>query len=289
MLAIRISVIICDRVNDVIATVRTDPFIFRGNVSEAGYEWLKGEDGKPRLVPRHIPGTSFRTSEPHKALFLKFAKMAPTREEIQSFADLHGDLFSRYELKHSAARMDRTAAHGASFRTWTQEIGDMRVLVVLWENIQHRQLSTLKRVVKWSEKEVGYILKTPRRERDVILAHADIPGTGLSRFRPRDVLLPARCALQLEINLRLAEYPAVPRLTWTPDTPGCHQRIIIEPSNLLSAMWLQFAQAVTGEFQLRLCECGCGRYFQVGPGGRRADATTFDGACRQRKNRRKEK
>jgi hypothetical protein len=56
------------------------------------------------------------------------------------------------------------------------------------------------------------------------------------------------------------------------------------PPNLLAAMWLQFAHAVTGEFQLQLC-AGCGKYFQVGPGARRADATTCSDACRQRKKR----
>ena len=74
----------------------------------------------------------------------------------------------------------------------------------------------------------------------------------------------------------------VPRLAWTPDY---HQRLIFVPSNLLAAMWLQFAQAVTGEFKLKRCE-QCGEYFPVGPGGKRADAETCGDRCRQRKRRR---
>jgi hypothetical protein len=258
-----------------------NPFAFRGTVSEAGYEWVKGRDGKHRLVPHHVPGIGFRPFEPQPGLFRDFTNLPSTRDAIRAFADQHGDLFNRYQQQQSAARPDGTVTHGASFATWTQEIGDMRVLVDLWERIQKRQIAELKKVIKWTEKDVGYVIKTPRRERNVTLAHADISETGLDCFSPKDVVLPARCALQLEINVRLAEYPTVPRLSWTPDY---HQRIVFQPPNLLTAMWLQFAQAVTGEFQLKICE-GCGKYFQVGPGGRRADATTCSDACRQRKRR----
>jgi hypothetical protein len=251
-----------------------NPFNFRGNVSGSGYEWVKGRDGKQHLVPRREPGIGYRPCEPDSGVFLEFAKMPPTKEAIQNFAGLHGDLFS---------------ISGTSLSAWTKEAGDMRALVTLWEHIQQRQLVALKKVIKWNEKEVGYEIKTPLHERDITLAHADLPATGFDRFSPKDVVLPARCALQLEINVRLAERPTVPRLSWTPDTGDTsgdyHQRIVFQPPNLLAAMWLQFAQAVTEEFLLKECE-GCGKYFQVGPGGRRADATTCGDACRQLKHRR---
>ncbi len=269
-----------------------NPFAFRGTVNEAGYEWVKGRDSKTRLVPRHVPGIGFRPSEPQPGLFRDFANLGSTRDVIQAFAGKHGDLFTRYEPHQGAVRADGTVTRGASLGTWTREIGDMRALIVIWEQIQHRQIAELKKLIKWTEKDVSYVIKTPRRERNVTLAHADIADTGLSRFSPKDVVLPARCALQLEINARLAENPTVPRLSWTPDTRDTsgdyRQRILFTPPNLLAAMWLQFAQAVTEEFQLTVCE-GCGKYFQVGPGGRRADATTCSDACRQRKNRQSKK
>jgi len=57
------------------------------------------------------------------------------------------------------------------------------------------------------------------------------------------------------------------------------------PSNLLAAMWLQFAQFASGTFELKRCP-GCGAYFQAGNGAkRRADAVTCSDACRQRKKR----
>jgi hypothetical protein len=264
-----------------ISPIKTDPFIIRETVSEAGYEWLAGVDGRPRLVPRHVPGVGFRLCEPHPGLFREFAVLNPTRDVILAFAEQYGDLFNSYAVEQSAVREDHTVTQGTSFGEWTREIADMRVLVELWENIQHRRIAALKKIVKWTIKEVGYVIETPRRSADVTLAHADIPGSGFSRFSRKDVLLPAKCALQREINKRLAEQPTIPRLAWTPDY---HQRLIFMPPNLLGAMWLQLAQAVAGEFELYPCDF-CGKFFQRGPGGRRADATTCSDACRQRKKR----
>jgi hypothetical protein len=264
-----------------ITPVKTDPFILRETVCEAGYEWLMGVDAKPRLVPCRVPGVVYRKCEPRPGLFREFAELSPTKDAIQVFAGQYGDLFNRYTLEQGAAREDGSAEHGTSLGTWTREIGDMLVLVELWEDIQHRRIAALKTLVKWTAKDVSYMIKTPRRSSNVILAHADIPGTGFDRFSPKDVLLPAKCALQRELNKRIAEQPTVPRLAFTPDY---HQRLIFVPPNLLAAMWLQFAQAVAGEFELYPCEA-CGKFFQRGPGGRRADATTCSDACRQRKKR----
>jgi hypothetical protein len=281
LIAIRLSVTIRDRRKSMITPVKIDPFILRETVSEAGYEWLKGVDGKPRLVPLRVPGFGYRRCEPHPGLFREFAKLSPTKDSIQGFAGQYGDLFNRYALEQDAARDDGTVEHGASLGTWTKEIGDMRVLVGLWDDIQHRRIAALKTLVKWTARDVSYVIDTPRRRANVTLAHADIPGSGFSRFSRKDVVLPARCALQMEINKRIAEEPTVPRLAWTPDS---RQRLIFVPPNLLGAMWLQFAQAVTGELELYPCDA-CGKFFQRGPGGRRADATTCSDACRQRKKR----
>jgi hypothetical protein len=267
----------------VIATVKTDPFAFRARVSDAGYEWLKGEDDKLRLVPRRVPGTGFHESDIGPGLFLQFKSLSETRAEIESFASVHGDLFNRYEPSQRIIHKDGTASYGLSLKTWTQEINDMKTVAGLWECIKGRNLAILQKVILWTDKEVGYVLRTSpkRRVRRVTLAHADIPNSGFLRFSKEDVLLPARCALQEEINARLADSPPVPRLVWTPDY---HERVVLSPPNLLSAMWLQFAQAVTSEFELYPCDA-CGQYFQRGPGGRRADSATCSDACRQRKNR----
>jgi hypothetical protein len=266
------------------AEVRTDLFIFRGLVSEAGYEWLTGMDSKPRLVTRLVPGVGFRLCEPHPGLFREFADLAldPTKEAIKHFAQTYGDLFNRCEPQQSAKRKDGTVAVGATLGTWKQEIGDMRVLVNLWDQIKAvpPQIAELKKIITRTDKALSYVITTPRRESNETIAHADIPGSGLERFDRDDVLLPARCALQIEVNKRIAEFPTVPGLVWTPDY---HQRIIFKPSNLLAAMWIQFAQDMIGKF--RLVKCVCGHYFQVGPGAKKGHSITCSPKCRKRKSR----
>ena len=271
-----------------ITPVRTDPFIFRGAVNDAGYEWLKGIDGELRLVPRRGPGRRFYLHEPHPGVFRDFAALQPTQDAIKGFADTYGDILDRHKGEQFAVRGDSTVDFGTSLGRWRREIGDMRVIVSLWDQVQNRQLSELKKIITHSEKHLRYVVKTPKHEARVTLAHADIPESGWDRFDPEDVLLPARCALQMEINKRLSDTdtPSLvfPRLVWTPEYD---QRIIFQPCNLLAAMWMQFAQAVTGKFQLKRCVV-CGKGFQAGPGGKRADAITCSDSCRQRKKRESE-
>jgi hypothetical protein len=273
-----------------IREVRPDPFIFRNAVSGAGYEWFKGRDGQPRLVMQDAPGVGLQVKKLHPGLFREFARLEPTQEAIRGFAKEYGDLFNRWQ---DSRREDGTLMWGTLLRTWKEEIGEMRVLVGLWDQIQARQIAELKKIVTQTKEGPWYRIVTPKHDASASVAYENTPSPlnepiSYSRiqFAPDDVLLPARCALQLEINKRLSEDSTIPLLTWTPDTKetsgGYHQRLIFRPSSLLAAMWIQFAQAVTEEFQLRQCDF-CGDYFQVGPGARRLDATTCSDVCRVRR------
>jgi hypothetical protein len=275
----------------VIREIAVDPFIFRWHVEQEGYEWKAGGvDAELRLFGRGGLGSWLRVYEPLKipGLFLKFAKIRSAQNAILEFAGEYGDLFDSYSIEEVRVQRGRMAG-GATLDTWKAEIGDMRALVRLWEAIRKPQAREnameLKRVITWAHGGVRHETKTPKAHQHSWLAHPLDPNfdAQCGGFKPGDVLLPARYALQREINCRIASAPtfSTPRLAWTPDY---HQRLIFAPSNLLGAMWLQFAQAVTEEFVLKRCE-ECGRYFQTGPGGRRADAITCGEACRQRKSR----
>jgi hypothetical protein len=262
--------------------IRTNPFIFRWAVNESGYKWAKGlVDKKPHLVSR-TEQAGFRLRELKDGLFAEFAALSPTQDEIEHFAQEYGsNLVSTYDdLGDLVVREDYTATWGTSLEAWQSEISDMKALVRLWDDIRYRRLVALRKVIDWSDNGVGYKLCG----RYINLAARDILLTvPLRRFVYNDVLLPAQYALQKEINRRL-EAPrsaTVPRLAWTPDN---QQRLIFVPKNLLAAMWLQFAQAVTEELQLRACT-ECGKYFQVGPGANRADRKTCSERCRQRRKR----
>lgn len=265
-----------------ISQVKTDPFSFRCVVNKAGYEWSQGLlDTNDYLVPKDAPDARILVRDTPNALFQEFARLRATRDAIVEFAGKYGDLLSKGPF---VAVIGTTPLTGTSFGRWKAEIGDMRVIVGLWEDIEQKREERLRKIVTIdSSKGVRYAIRTPKGERRRWLQHPDLADSSLTPFKPGDVFLPARYALQYEINTRLAdtEIVTIPQLAWTPDQ---NQRLIFKPSSILAAMWLQLSQAVTGELQLKICEA-CGKYFQAGPGGRRADATTCSDACRQRKRR----
>lgn len=254
----------------------TDTFAFRWTVNEAGYEWLNGPDGKLRLFPRYQPGLGLRSYTPEPGLFREFAELNPTRDNIQHFAEKYGDLFDRWDITHTRVRQDARTVGGTSLDRWKIKIADMRAIVTIWDHIRDKRLDELRKIIVRTKNEVCYV----RGRTNITLARV-----GASRFNPKDVVLPARFALQLEINKRLAdtETPTlvVPRITVTPDN---HQRIVFQPCNLLAAMWMQFAEATIGAFRLQQC-AGCHKYFQVGPGAKKGHATTCSPTCRKRWSR----
>lgn len=288
--------------------IKTDPFAFNWLVDEQGYEWVQGLDSEPRLVAcwrSEGPESRLRIYAPLKEqrLFLKFAAVKPQRADIQHFANRYGTLFNYYSDGTAVQRAPgayRTAQlHGTSLRKWKWEIGYMRALVDIWKATKAARKNVLKGVISWDRKDmVSYKIELPLgMSSQTILAAHSVNQYLLTRFRSGDVLKPARYLLQAEINKRIADINSsnhlaiVPRLVWCPGPridgftkPDHHQRIIFEPTNLLAAMWLQFARAVTEEYQLQMCE-GCGEYFQVGKGARRMHTKTCSSRCRQRASR----
>jgi hypothetical protein len=278
--------------------IRTSPFIFRWEVEEDGYEWkqqrktelrLVGRGGRDSRIMRYAPMEEF------PGLFLEFAKLKPTQESVCQFANRYGLLFEYSDIEDVVVQRGRMLL-GSTLPEWNDEIGRINAIVNLWEAVEGRKIEELQKVIKWNDNGVKYWIKSRSGAQwGSVLAHtADADyEVMIARFKSGNILQPARYALRREINRRIATATTVPRLMWAPGEqrhgqplkPDAHMRIAFVPSNLLAAMWLQFAQAVTGEYKLRTCK-GCLAYFQVGPGGKRADADTCSPKCRQRKKRR---
>ena len=285
--------------------INTEPFPFRWQVEATGYQWLRGLiDSEWRLVARllGLQPRRMRVYEPLKdnRLFLKFAALKPTRLEIKRFADRYGTLFNKYDVREVVRRpkgqYDDSQVYGTRFVLWKSEIERMGRLVRIWKAVKGGRKNQLKHVIRWkSHNAVGYKLGTEMGW----LATPETNRFLLGRFSPKNVLKPATYLLQRQINQRIAEWDTcgyvaiVPRLVWCPGPridgvarPDHHQRIIFQPTNLLAAIWLQFAKAVTEEYQLRFCE-GCGEPLQVGKGARRSHTQTCSPRCRQRVSRAK--
>ena len=230
-------------------------------------------------------------------LFERFADLKLTRESIQQFANQYGNLFARYGGSATVCRPPGkyhiSQLHGPSLRKWKAEVQRMRTLVTIWRAIKEQRKQDLEDVIVWkAEDTVGYKLTWT----DDLIANPRYRKHLLDRFRPLDVFKPAMYLLHAEINKRLADpdadgyLPVFPRLEWCSGPqingvarPDHHQRLVFGPANLLAAIWLQFARAVT-EVRLQLCS-GCDQYFQVGKGARRIHTKTCSVACRQRLSR----
>lgn len=257
--------------------IQTDPFVFRWTVSEGGYEWAKGKDGKLRLYPQVVPGARIARYTPEPGLYREFAAVRPSQEGIRQFAEKYGDLFDQWDLMYTPASGGLVG--GTSLERWKAKIRDMQCLVEVWDQIQEKRLSDLEKIIVRTEHAICYELGGG----SCVLARTGEP----TRFDPRDTVSFAMCALQREVNRRVSdtETPClvVPRLTWTPDARP-HPRLIFQPSNLLAEMWMRFAQNIAGEFGLRQCAV-CSNYFQIGAGGKRSSTLTCSDKCRQQKSR----
>ncbi len=265
---------------------------FGWRVAEAGYEWKQSVGSKQHLYERNIPGKGSRIYRPlvdTPGSFLEFAELRG-KDDIREFADQYGALFDKYSdddhIEEKSTFWSVGAACGTALMVWQREIVDMRILIAILESITSNRMADLKQIVAWKGSAVKYRVVTPRYRASAWLA---LPGEP-HQFGEGDLLLPARYALQREINKRLSDefnesdrkIAAVPCLVWGADG---NQSLRIMPPNLLGAMWLQFAQFASGAYHLKRCP-GCSRYFQAGEGApRRADAVTCSDACRQRKRR----
>lgn len=255
---------------------------FRWFVSEAGYEWRGGQGSRARLCERNIPKSGQWVYYPLvecPALFRVFADLQGL-DQIRGFADQYGVLFDA-ELEHG--RCSRGATRGTSLNAWAQEIADMKCLTEIWDSIRAGSIKNLKNLISW-KRGVEYELLTPIRVSSDTLAVAGAAHP----FREGEILKPARYVLQREINKRLSdEYSLTkqtaegffyfPILLRRSDDTLC---VKIRPGNLLSAMWLQFAQVVGGSYELRQCPI-CHRHFLP----KRSDAVTCKDSCRQKKSR----
>ncbi len=268
---------------------------FKGLLDAHGYEWVTGDDSEPRLVARsgsHSMPTDSGLS------FSAFARLRPTREDIQNFANRYGVLADsgvRGSARRPPGKYFVSQLQGMSFRQWKSEIDRMRALIDIWEAVNSARKDKLRAIIHWRGiNVVSYRLPWS----DTLLASPHYNKHLLKRFKRFDVVKPALYLLQSEINKRLCDYsspsflPVVPRLVWCPGprvhgvvTWDHHQRLIFQPSNLLAAIWLQFAQAITQGYALEACS-ECGEPIQVGRGGKRKDTKTCGARCRQRRKRR---
>src|SRR2546427_2867913 len=264
-------------------------FDFVWHVNESGYQWVRAakiesETGARMsvdwcLVARPVPGSMVKPQRPleeHTGLFRDFSQLELKRDAILRFADQHGPLFGPLSTVVPASA--RTLITGERFADWKLAVTEMATLSELWRASAERDVEALRRFIFWKEEHVYYKIPGGRM---AVIASSKFDTEKWASLQREDLVLPARLALQSELDERLSSRSRHlligPRLIWTTNTD---LQLVLQPSSLLAAMWLQFAQAVAGNYQLRVCE-GCGGDFFGGGGARkRVDARAHNNTCR---------
>lgn len=254
--------------------------LFVWHVADSGYEIT--EAAQPIFAEKHLEkfkgpylvekreASGYYTIKPledEPTLFLKFAETPPTNEGILAFASKYGFLGEHQDI----------------FETkdfWLHSIRKMRNLTTIWQAVETKDSEALKRFFLWTEdlKRVRYCIHETEHdarevlenalslmldkeepieiERGVIADSERFDPLIFKRFKPGDLVLPAKCFLQQNINKGLEKYPLLPILLLNEKNELIPY---LYPSSLLSAMYLQFFRAVAGERKYKRCAI-CGRW-----------------------------
>ena len=170
---------------------------------------------------------------------------------------------------------------GQELSAWRSEITNMSCLIALWESLRSAQTETLRRAIHIDRE--GAILYDCNKLK---LSSKN----GISH-RPIEVIPDEIDLLQFG-HLRNIDYQAAgwitlrkklgenincrgPNIAWS----GPNLSLAFRAYGLISALWLQFFQAVQGDLRYEQC-LNCGSFFQVGPSAGRKGKTYCSNACR---------
>jgi hypothetical protein len=218
------------------------------------------------------------------ALFRTFVALEPTAEMFLAFANRYGwlgvnafghvpDVPSRHLEQETVGSGIYTAE---MISRWAHEHSTLSESVAMWQCIEDRDAVEIEKQLGWNGSQwicnpgqFGYVVES-------------IPGI---EFRVDDIFTPAAIQLQGSVNVRL-KLMASPAIIYDPSAGQQILRII--PTNLLGAMWLQLANAITGHKEYRSC-VECGTWFEVSKDGRGGTKRKVfcDTACKVRDYRRK--
>jgi len=220
----------------------------------------------------------YKPLEHTTGLFKQFGDAEPTQEGVIDFANHYGCLgggFSGFILR--GPEEDRDASPqpllpGERLSDWQNEIVRMRRLLALWEATRANNLGELQKIIRWEDTAVFAEWPTGKSLVASSLVSPDI----FSRFNHGDLVKPAWYHLQAAVNDQLEKHTCAPRLLWDRQLS-----LFVVPTSLIAAMWFQFASAIDGDRDYRVCK-RCRRWFQVGGGARRADSEHCSRYCKQK-------
>jgi hypothetical protein len=225
---------------------------------------------KPYLLvhPENKRSKGYRPLEEKPELFSEFAGLDCTPESILGFANKYGWLgkgtLIGFKSEDGSIPFDQT---GEGLNLWVKEIEDMKKVYPIWRCLDKQWERRLRFRIHWyndtvfvSSEDIPDLKEFLKANKNRLTPDIFFPLASERRnedvfnsFEKGDVIAPAKFLLQSRINRKIKE--------------GVSPRILrdaswilspyIMPHSLLSAIWLQFYEAVTGQKRFTQCEvCG---------------------------------
>ncbi len=217
---------------------------YTGPGLETPYELLAEQDAlidKWRLAGEEEPEPT-RSYMPldgtHPTLFLQFAAIPPTKQGILSFIDKFGILGLSYMYKINGDRIGWVEP----LQIWEIEIRTLRECLAYWKSIKDGEFipsektQSLEIAYKELQKyfKIGLSIDYPYSFKFFLLSQISMRINLSCKFEPSAVVNSDESGIDFEIS----------------------------PTNLLSAIWLQFAGAVSTDAVYGTCEY-CGELFKA--------------------------
>jgi hypothetical protein len=242
--------------------------------------WESGVDKKKgRFLVGSGPGRYYKPLEHATGLFRNFAEIDGTEAAFQQFANGSGML--GVSCMVARRKGDEIIGDAEPFAQWAEEHLFIRRAVRLWTAIQSYSLGQqgeLRALIKWQDHHsVSYQDGGAKEWIATPDVYSELIG---DRLKFPDIEMPAWYQLQRVIDRKLKQLRPAPQLLWD----NGQLRLFVRPQSLIGAMWLQLALAVEGDRKYRTC-VGCGRWFEIGGGQKRADSETCNATCRKRRQR----
>lgn len=217
----------------------------------------------------------------YPALFQNFVSMKCTPENVLEFANQYGWLGLRGEGNRSRQREDDVPARqcnpeahaaplmvgdGEAIDEWAWSQCELNRAVSLWKMWWDNDQRGLARVLRWADDQWHFRAYFPEESDQRLTPIAPVRGFPFDRD---SIMTVAAILVQRLINRMFASRRgfAVPRIVY--DLDRRQQALKIVPASLLGALWLQFADAVTGHKSYRSCIV-CHTWFEISSKGRGA-------------------
>jgi hypothetical protein len=251
----------------------------------AGFEWREGEwvaghqTEQWLLVEAEARAYGRRVTRPladSPALFRSFAELLPTRDDIVAFANEHGGLGvgSHFLSSSGAPELQAYGVVGEPLTKWLSEIGLMKEAVTLLDLVQGRNVAGLAQLFRWRDGDEtgpeGWIY------------HGSVQAArvfgGIGPSLPTDVVTPAVTLLSQWCNSKLRNQTSL-QLVF--DQQNGRPVLAAVPNTLLTALWVQLADAIAHPVQHRRCKT-CNRWFVISDDGRKADQVFCQDSCKSK-------